>query len=57
MPSHIYQVRGRYKDAIRVNVAAARADEAFIRTAGDQGGGGGGRSGGGFWTQEEDGKQ
>ncbi len=37
MPSHIYQVRGRYKDAIRVNVAAARADEAYIRTAGDHG--------------------
>lgn len=35
MPSHIYQVRGRYTDSIRVNVAAARADEAFIRSAGD----------------------
>lgn len=36
MPSHIYQARGRYRDAIRVNIAAARADEAFIRTAGDR---------------------
>jgi len=35
MPSHIYHLRGRYRDAMRVNVAAARADEAFIRTAGD----------------------
>lgn len=35
MPSHIYQVRGRYVDSMRVNVAAARADEAFIRSAGD----------------------
>lgn len=37
MPGHIYQLRGRHADAIRVNVAAARADEAFIRSAGDQG--------------------
>lgn len=37
MPSHIYHRRGRYRDAIRVNVAAARADEAFIQTAGDHG--------------------
>lgn len=37
MPSHIYHRRGRYQDAIRVNVAAARADEAFIRSAGDHG--------------------
>ncbi|HEY9235110.1 MULTISPECIES: tetratricopeptide repeat protein [Phenylobacterium] len=35
MPSHIYQVRGRYADSIRVNIAAARADEAFIRSAND----------------------
>lgn len=35
MPSHIYQVRGRYADSMRVNVAAARADEAYIRSAGD----------------------
>ncbi len=37
MPGHIYQLRGRHADSIRVNVAAARADEAFIRSAGDQG--------------------
>ena len=37
MPSHIYQARGRYADSIRANVAAARADEAFIRSAGDHG--------------------
>jgi tetratricopeptide (TPR) repeat protein len=35
MPSHIYYGRGRYADSIRANVAAARADEAFIRSAGD----------------------
>jgi tetratricopeptide (TPR) repeat protein len=35
MPSHIYQARGRYADSMRVNVAAARADEAYIRSAGD----------------------
>jgi tetratricopeptide (TPR) repeat protein len=37
MPGHIYQRRGRHADSIRVNVAAARADEAFIREAGDDG--------------------
>lgn len=37
MPGHIYQLRGRHADSIRVNVAAARADEAFIRSAGDDG--------------------
>jgi len=36
MPGHIYALRGRYADAIRVNVAASRADEAFIRGTGDQ---------------------
>src|SRR3546814_6231627 len=37
MPGHIYQRRGRNADSIRVNVAAARAEEAFIRSAGDHG--------------------
>lgn len=37
MPSHIYQVRGRYADSMRVNIAAARADEAFIRDTDDRG--------------------
>lgn len=37
MPGHIYQRRGRHADAIRVNIAAARADEAYIRSAGDNG--------------------
>ena len=36
MPGHIYMRRGRYADSIRLNVAAARADEAFIRDAGDE---------------------
>lgn len=36
MPSHIFYNRGRYSDSIRMNVAAARADEAFIASAGDQ---------------------
>ena len=35
MPAHIFHARGRYADSIRVNVAAARADEAFIRRAND----------------------
>ncbi|PKP97813.1 MAG: hypothetical protein CVT74_12935 [Alphaproteobacteria bacterium HGW-Alphaproteobacteria-13] len=37
MPGHIYQRRGRHADSIRVNVAAARADESYIRGAGDDG--------------------
>jgi tetratricopeptide (TPR) repeat protein len=37
MPAHIYQARGRYADSIRVNSAAARADESFLRSAGDHG--------------------
>lgn len=37
MPAHIYHPRGRYADSMRVNSAAARADEAFIRSAGDHG--------------------
>ncbi|WP_447757911.1 hypothetical protein [Sphingopyxis fribergensis] len=37
MPGHIYQLRGRHGDSIRVNVAAARADEEYIRSAGDNG--------------------
>jgi predicted Zn-dependent protease len=37
MPAHIYLARGRYADSIRVNVAAARADEAWIRASNDQG--------------------
>ena len=37
MPGHIFYARGSYADSIRVNVAAARADEAYLRTAGDNG--------------------
>jgi tetratricopeptide (TPR) repeat protein len=36
MPGHIYHLRGRYADTIAVNVAAARADEAFIKSADDR---------------------
>jgi len=36
MPGHIYQQVGRYRDAIRVNIAAAHADEAFIRDTDDR---------------------
>lgn len=36
MPGHIYLRRGRYAEAMRLNVAAARADEAFIRDTGDE---------------------
>lgn len=35
MPAHIYYARGRYADSMRVNVAAARADESYIRSAND----------------------
>ncbi|WP_017667453.1 hypothetical protein [Sandarakinorhabdus sp. AAP62] len=37
MPSHIWHRRGRYQDSIRVNIAAARADEAWIAATGDNG--------------------
>jgi tetratricopeptide (TPR) repeat protein len=37
MPAHIYYRLGRWKDSIHANVAAARADEAWIRQSGDQG--------------------
>lgn len=37
MPSHLYVRVGRFKDAIRVNVDAAKADEAFLRSSGDNG--------------------
>lgn len=36
MPAHIYINTGRQADSIRVNVAAAKSDEAFIRESGDQ---------------------
>jgi len=35
MPAHIYALTGRYADAMRVNVAAARSDEALIRQTDD----------------------
>ena len=35
MPSHIYQLVGRYGDSMRANIAAARSDEALIRRTGD----------------------
>lgn len=37
MPGHIYQRLGRHKDSIRVNIAAARADEAWIKSSNDHG--------------------
>lgn len=36
MPGHIYLRRGRYAEAMRLNLAAARADEAFIRDTNDE---------------------
>lgn len=36
MPAHIWQLRGRYGDSIRANIAAARADEAWIRATNDR---------------------
>nr|WP_314446880.1 hypothetical protein [uncultured Sphingomonas sp.] len=37
MPGHIFYVRGRWQNSIRANVAAARADEAWIAHSGDKG--------------------
>lgn len=37
MPAHIYYRLGRWQDSMRVNVAAAKADEAWIRDSGDKG--------------------
>lgn len=37
MPAHIWHRRGRYADSIRVNIEAARADEAWIAATGDAG--------------------
>ena len=37
MPAHIYYVRGRWQDSIRSNIAAAKADEAWIKMSGDKG--------------------
>jgi tetratricopeptide (TPR) repeat protein len=37
MPAHIYYRLGRWRDSMRVNVQAARADEAWIKSSGDTG--------------------
>lgn len=37
MPAHIYYRVGRWRDSMRVNIAAARADEEWIRSSGDRG--------------------
>jgi tetratricopeptide (TPR) repeat protein len=37
MPAHIYYRVGRWKDSMRVNIEAARVDEAWIKAAGDKG--------------------
>ena len=37
MPAHIYYRLGRWKDSMRVNVDAARKDEAYIRQSNDKG--------------------
>ena len=37
MPAHIYYRVGRWKDSIRVNVDAARADEAYLKASADEG--------------------
>jgi tetratricopeptide (TPR) repeat protein len=36
MPAHIYYRLGRWKDSIRVNVDAVKADEAWIKQSGDK---------------------
>lgn len=37
MPAHIYYRLGRFGDSIRSNVAAARVDEHYLRSSGDNG--------------------
>lgn len=37
MPGHIYFRIGRYRDSIAANIKAVRADEAYLRSAGDNG--------------------
>ena len=37
MPAHIYYRLGRWRDSMRVNIDAARADEQWIRQSGDKG--------------------
>ncbi|MFC7537149.1 tetratricopeptide repeat protein [Sphingomonas sp. GCM10030256] len=37
MPAHIYYRLGRWQDSIKANIAAARADEAWIKQSGDRG--------------------
>ncbi|HEY5723408.1 MAG TPA: tetratricopeptide repeat protein [Allosphingosinicella sp.] len=37
MPGHLYYRLGRFRDSIRVNVDAARADEAWLAASGDKG--------------------
>jgi tetratricopeptide (TPR) repeat protein len=37
MPAHIYYRLGRWQDSIRVNVDAALADEAWLRSSGEKG--------------------
>ncbi|HET9399087.1 MAG TPA: hypothetical protein VFO45_09750, partial [Sphingomicrobium sp.] len=37
MPAHIYYRLGRWKDSIRVNLEAARKDEAYIQESNDKG--------------------
>jgi tetratricopeptide (TPR) repeat protein len=37
MPAHIYYRLGRWQDSIKSNIAAARADEAWIKQSGDHG--------------------
>ena len=37
MPAHIYHRLGRYADSVRANIAATRADEAYLAAIGDDG--------------------
>lgn len=37
MPGHLYYVLGRFKDSIRVNIEAARIDEAYLLSSNDRG--------------------
>jgi tetratricopeptide (TPR) repeat protein len=37
MPAHLYHVLGRYRDAIKANIAAAKADEAWLAQSDEAG--------------------
>ena len=37
MPAHLYHVLGRYRDSMKANIAAAKADEAWLSQSDEAG--------------------